>query len=139
MFKMSNNMTSGCTKPGVAIAVVIAAAALLLFVNNSQTILAQPKSSPPTDSITITVNLQTHENEFLTNQGYFQVNTLDMNATKGSKLCPSGDCQYSIENAQFGPPPNIVFQLLPCHCPLQTNQANNHLFSNTGNISYYSF
>jgi hypothetical protein len=51
----------------------------------------------------MTVNLQTHENEILSNQGYFQVNTLDMNATKGSKLCPSGDCQYSIENADFSP------------------------------------
>jgi hypothetical protein len=97
---MNSNMTNGHRKL-VAIAVVIAAAAaLLLFVNSIQTTLAQQK---PTDSLTMTVNLQTHENEFLANQGYFQVNTLDMNASKGSKLCPSGDCQYSIENADFSP------------------------------------
>jgi hypothetical protein len=65
--------------------VVIATTALLLFVN-TQTTLAQQKGSPPTDSITMTVNLQTHENEFLANQGYFQVNTLDMNASKGSAI-----------------------------------------------------
>jgi hypothetical protein len=26
-----------------------------------------------------------------------------MNASKGSKLCPSGDCQYSIENGELRP------------------------------------
>jgi hypothetical protein len=96
-------MTSN-TKPGVAIAVLIAATAALLLFVNTQITLAQQKGSPPsTDSITMTVNLQTHENEVLANQGYFQVNTLDINATKGSKLCPSSYCQYSIENAQFSP------------------------------------
>src|SRR5919199_1475929 len=105
MFKMGDNMTNGYTKPVVAIAVLIAASAIPLFVN-IPTILAQQKGNPPlplTDSIIMTANLQTHQNEFLANQGYFQVGTLDMNATKGSKLCPSGGCQYSIENAQFSP------------------------------------
>lgn len=102
MFKKGDNMTNRYTKPVAAIAVLIAASALQLFVN-TQTILAQEKANPrsPTDSITTTANLQTHQNEFLANEGYFQVGTLEMNATKGSKLCPSGDCQYSIENAQF--------------------------------------
>lgn len=79
---------------------VIAAIGILLLSVNTQATLAQQKS---TDSLTMTVNLQTHENEFLANQGYFQVNTLDVNASKGGKICPSGDCQYSIENSQFSP------------------------------------
>jgi hypothetical protein len=32
-----------------------------------------------------------------------QVNTLYINASKDSKICRSGDCQYSIENAEFRP------------------------------------
>jgi hypothetical protein len=84
----------------IPVLVIAAIALLVLSVNYTQTISAQQKL---TDSIRMTVNLQTHENEILSNQGYFQVNTLDMNATKGSKLCPSGDCQYSIENADFSP------------------------------------
>ena len=103
MFKMGDKMTNGYTKPVVDIAVLIAASALPLLVN-IPTILAQQKgNSWPTNSITMTANLQTHQNEFLANQGYFQVCTLDMNATKCSKPCLSGSCQYSIENAQFSP------------------------------------
>lgn len=47
------------------------------------------------------VNLKPSENEYEASQHYYQISTWTMNATKGSKLCPSGDCQYSIENAQF--------------------------------------
>src|SRR5919198_80742 len=94
-------MYGGYTKLEDAMAViVIAAIALLPLSVSTQSTLAQQKL---TDSLSMTVNLQTHENEFLANQGYFQVNTLEMNATKDSKLCPSGDCQYSIENADFSP------------------------------------
>jgi hypothetical protein len=60
---MSDNMTSSYTKLGIAMAVVVIAAALLSV--NIQSTLAQQK---PTDSITMTVNLQTHENEILANQ-----------------------------------------------------------------------
>ncbi len=67
------------------------------------TTLAQQKGSPGTDAIIMTVNLRPHEDPYLTKQGYYQVSTWYMNASKGSKVCPSGDCQYSIEKTQFNP------------------------------------
>jgi len=68
-----------------------------------QTTLGQQKDSPATDSIIMTVNLRPHEDPGLAKDGYYKVSTWYMNASKGSKVCPSGDCQYSIENAEFRP------------------------------------
>jgi hypothetical protein len=91
-------MSNGSTRIGVVIEAIIAAAAVVFI--NIQTTLGQQKGSPVADSIIMTVNLQ--PNEF-TKYGYYQVSTWHMNASKGSKLCPSGDCQYSIEDAEFSP------------------------------------
>ena len=77
---------------------------VVLTADNTQRMLDHQKGNPAAaDSMIITANLQPHKNEFLAKNGYYQISTLDMNVTKGSKLCPSGNCQYNIENGQLGP------------------------------------
>jgi hypothetical protein len=66
-----------------------------------QTTLGQ--QSPATDSITMMINLRPHDDPYLTRSGYYQVSAWYMNASKASKVCPSGGCQYSIEQTQFYP------------------------------------
>ena len=55
------------------------------------------------DTVLMEIHFKPHENEFLAKDGYYQIYAQGVNATKGSKLCPSGNCQYSIENGQFSP------------------------------------
>jgi hypothetical protein len=49
------------------------------------------------------VYFKPHENEFLAKDGYYQIFAQGVNASKGSTLCPSGNCQYHIDNGQFSP------------------------------------
>ena len=61
--------------------------------------LDQKPSNPATDSIIMRINLQ----PLRYYNGYYNVSTWYMNASMGSKVCPPGDCQYSIESTQFSP------------------------------------
>jgi hypothetical protein len=81
------------------IAAIIAVAALAP--TNIQTTLAQQKGSPAADSIAVQFYLRPHENPYFSNMGIYQVSTWSMGASKGSTICPLGDCKYSIENPQF--------------------------------------
>jgi hypothetical protein len=89
---MSDNMCGGYARIAVVVAAIIAVAAVA-YTTNIQTTLGQQKGSPAVNSITMQV--------------YFKpegtVSTWSMGVSKGSTLCPSGDCRYSIEDTYFTP------------------------------------
>jgi hypothetical protein len=100
--EMRNNMTNRYTTIAVVISVIVVAALLA----NTRTTFGQQEGTPPTDSIIMSINLKrdtsvTVISEKCTGRCYYQVSTWYMNASKGSKLCLSGYCQYSIENTQL--------------------------------------
>lgn len=98
---MSGNMSNVYARVGVVIVAIIAAAAVASV--NMQTTLGQQKGSSATDSIIMKINLRPREDPGLAKDGYYQIGTWYMNASKGSRVCPSGNCQYSIEKAEFRP------------------------------------
>jgi hypothetical protein len=101
---MSGNiMDNTYARISVVIVAIIAMAAAAVPSANMQIALGQQKGSPQTDSIIMRISLRSHENEFLAKDGWYRISTWYMNASKSSTVCPSGNCQYSIENAEFYP------------------------------------
>ena len=49
------------------------------------------------------IHFKPDENEFLAKDGYYQIYASGVNSTIGGTLCPSGSCQYNIENGHFRP------------------------------------
>lgn len=96
---MSETVFSACARIVVILSAIIAVAAVVP--TNVQTTLAQQKANPAADSIAVQFHLRPHENPYIANEGIYQVSTWSMGASKGSTICPLGDCQYSIENPEF--------------------------------------
>ncbi len=55
------------------------------------------------NTLPMQVQLQPHENEFLSNDGYYEVDSFQMTANNAQELCPTNNCQYDIENGEFKP------------------------------------
>jgi hypothetical protein len=88
----------------IAILVIAAAFLIAILSLNTRTSFGQQNSAQPTDSIAMTIYLRPHENKYLFyGNSYYRINTGSMTASKGSTLCPSGTCHYSIENSLFYP------------------------------------
>lgn len=43
------------------------------------------------------------ENQFLAEDGYYQVQKFDFIVSNSSEICPLNNCKYSVENTQFRP------------------------------------
>jgi hypothetical protein len=53
------------------------------------------------NTLSMQVQLQPHENEFLAEDGWYEVDSFQMTANNAQELCPTNNCQYDIENGEF--------------------------------------
>ena len=51
--------------------------------------------------ILMSICLQPHENEFLAGDGYYQVSFFQLTVNNSQDLCPTGNCEYTIEDGEF--------------------------------------
>ena len=54
-------------------------------------------------NILMLIQLKPHENEFLADDGYYQVSSFQINVNNSQELCPTGNCEYNIEDGEFRP------------------------------------
>jgi hypothetical protein len=67
------------------------------FQSNTDNVAMQ---KTPSEEIAMKVELEEHENEYL--DDYYQVSDFAFVASNTSKLCPSGNCEYEIEDGEMG-------------------------------------
>jgi hypothetical protein len=73
---------------------------------SSQTQLpeAEPEPEPepprPTD-FAMKVQLEPHENEFLEEDGWYQVSDFALTISNSSELCPTGSCEFELEGGEM--------------------------------------
>jgi hypothetical protein len=51
----------------------------------------------------MSIRLQPHENDFLAEDGYYQVSSFQLSVNNSQDLCPTGNCEYTIEEGEFRP------------------------------------
>jgi hypothetical protein len=55
------------------------------------------------EQMTLKAQLKPHENEFLADDGYYEIKKFGFVSSNGSELCSSNDCKYGVEEGQFNP------------------------------------
>jgi hypothetical protein len=60
-------------------------------------------ANTPSEEIAMKVQLEEHDSEVLANAGYYVVSDFAFIASNSSKLCPSGTCEYELEDGQMTP------------------------------------
>jgi hypothetical protein len=63
----------------------------------------QKSSDSGLENMRYIAQFKPEENEFLANDGYYQVEKFDFVASNGSEICPLNNCIYSVENTEFRP------------------------------------
>ena len=66
---------------------------------DSQSSNTQNPVKKPSEEIAMKVQLEEHENEYL--DDYYQVSDFAFVASNTSKLCPSGNCAYELEDGEM--------------------------------------
>jgi hypothetical protein len=51
--------------------------------------------------LAIKAQLKPHENNFLADDGYYQIKKFGSRTSNGSSICPSNSCKYGVEEGQF--------------------------------------
>jgi hypothetical protein len=70
----------------------------------------QKSSDSGLEKMRLIAQFKPDENEFLANDGYYQVQKFGFVASNGSEICPLNNCIYSVENTQFRPnSPNVGY------------------------------
>jgi hypothetical protein len=55
------------------------------------------------DQITLKAELKPDDNQFLAEDGYYDIRKFGFVASNGSELCPQNNCKYGVEQGQFNP------------------------------------
>ncbi len=71
--------------------------------DNNDTSNQQNSSDSELEQMTLIAQFKPEENEFLAQDGYYQVQKFGFVASNGSEICPLNNCIYSVENTQFRP------------------------------------
>ena len=53
--------------------------------------------------VSLRVNLQPHENEFLADDGWYKIDSFQFATDSTEEFCPSNNCEYDIEDGEFRP------------------------------------
>jgi hypothetical protein len=78
--------------------------------DNNDTSNQQKSSDSVLEKMRLIAQLKPEENEFLANDGYYQVQKFGFVASNGSEICPLNNCIYSVENTQIRPnSPNVGY------------------------------
>lgn len=69
---------------------------------NGQTQQEESEPEPPrAQDFAMKVQLEPHENEFLADDGYYQVSDFAIAISNSSKLCPTGNCEFDLDGGEM--------------------------------------
>jgi hypothetical protein len=75
--------------------------------DSANTNLAQTNSNNDTannyEEFAMQVILEEHENPFLADDGYYEVDGFGLNLSPNSTLCPTNNCEFELEDGQLAP------------------------------------
>ncbi|HZD33810.1 MAG TPA: hypothetical protein VE130_01280 [Nitrososphaeraceae archaeon] len=54
-----------------------------------------------TDEFAMNAEFEPHENEFLADENYWQMDAFGFNVTPNSSICPTGNCEFEFEDGQI--------------------------------------
>ena len=63
----------------------------------------QNSSDSGLEQMVLKAEFKPDENQFLAEDGYYQVQKFDFIASNSSEICPLNNCKYSVQNTQFRP------------------------------------
>jgi len=63
----------------------------------------QNSSDSGLEQIVLKAQFKPDENQFLAEDGYYQVQNFNFVASNDSQICPSNNCKYGVGNTQFRP------------------------------------
>ena len=67
-----------------------------------QELTAEPTPEPPRPTdFAMKVQLEPHENEFLVEDGWYQVSDFALAISNSSELCPTGSCEFELEGGEM--------------------------------------
>jgi hypothetical protein len=67
----------------------------------------EPPASTPSESLSLTdefamnAEFEPHENEFLADDNYWQLDAFGFNVSPNSSICPTGNCEFEFEDGQI--------------------------------------
>lgn len=64
----------------------------------------QPEVEPEPPRVTdfaMKIQLEPHENEFLADDGYYQVSDFALAISNASELCPTGNCEFDLDGGEM--------------------------------------
>jgi hypothetical protein len=64
----------------------------------SPTTSANPTAEEKDVTVLLRAELQPHENELLAEDGYYQVSSFQLTVNNSQDLCPTGNCEYTLED-----------------------------------------
>jgi hypothetical protein len=68
----------------------------------NETAQSETESEPPRPpDFAMKVQLEPHENEFLEDDGYYQVSDFALAISNSSELCPTGSCEFDLEGGEM--------------------------------------
>jgi hypothetical protein len=59
------------------------------------------ESSDGLEQFTVKAQLKPDENNFLADEGYYEIKKFGFVTSNGSEICPSNNCKYGVEEGQF--------------------------------------
>jgi len=71
--------------------------------NNSASTNGQNSSDSGLEQMVLKAEFKPDENQFLAEDGYYQVQNFGFIVSNGSEICPLNNCKYGVENTQFRP------------------------------------
>jgi hypothetical protein len=71
--------------------------------NNSTSTNRQNSSDSGLEQMALKAQFKLDENQFLAEDGYYQVQKFGFIVSNSSEICPLNNCKYGVENTQFRP------------------------------------
>src|ERR687892_2665175 len=65
------------------------------------TLVTPSESLSLTDEFAINAEFEPHENEFLADDNYWQLDAFGFNVSLNSSICPTGNCEFEFEDGQI--------------------------------------
>jgi hypothetical protein len=87
--------------------VILSVSLLGIIIPNFKTIYSlevqQNSSNLGLEQMVLKTEFKPDENQFLAEDGYYQVQKFGFIVSNSSEICPLNNCKYSVENTQFRP------------------------------------
>jgi hypothetical protein len=87
--------------------VILSVSLLIIIIPYFKTIYSldvqQNSSNSGLEQMVLKTEFKPDENQFLAEDGYYQVQKFGFIVSNSSKICPLNNCKYSVQNTQFRP------------------------------------